>query len=281
MPPLWLRYPHIHQYSIGWRMGYGESYRYEFHDWFGTLSDTEQKQYQSMFPLPKTWRRFYDSEFEEPDGFFESGTGAYGIEHWNKNGTPRYSKDWLINKHTSAEYVFFWKPGDIEYEPECCLGQWQYSEFRSEHLNYKCTEQYMMAEKARLFEDVEIEKEIMKTTDPKQMKSMGRKVKNFHDKIWDRSKYSVVLNGNYLKFTQNPKMRNILLATGDKVLVEASPLDKVWGIGFSKSNSNAVNPSDWRGLNLLGFALMEVRDEIKNVYRNYDKINWSKFEDKS
>jgi len=139
----------------------------------------------------------------------------------------------------------------------------------------------MMAEKARLFEDEEIEKEIMSATDPKQMKALGRKIKNFDGKIWDRLKFSVVLNGNFYKFAQNREMRDILLAAGDKILVEASPLDTIWGIGLSEKNPDSANPGSWRGLNLLGFALMEVRDEIKTVYQNFDKINWALFEYKA
>jgi ribA/ribD-fused uncharacterized protein len=92
-------------------------------------------------------------------------------------------------------------------------------------------------------------------------------------------KYSIVLNGNYHKFAQNKEMREALLATGDKILVEASPLDTVWAIGYSEKNPNAANPAHWRGLNLLGFALMEVRDEIKTVYQNYGIIDWAQFKD--
>ncbi|MDR1069178.1 MAG: NADAR family protein, partial [Gracilibacteraceae bacterium] len=87
-------------------------------------------------------------------------------------------------------------------------------------------------------------------------------------------KYSIVLSGNYYKFSQNKEMREYLLSTGNRVLVEASPMDTIWGIGFGKDNEKAYDPNAWRGKNLLGFALMEVRDEIRNVYKNYDKINW-------
>ena len=117
----------------------------------------------------------------------------------------------------------------------------------------------------------------METNDPKQIKALGRKVKNFDGEIWRKLRYSVVLNGNYYKFAQNKNMRDILLATEDKILVEASPLDTIWGIGYAKNSPAATDPKAWRGLNLLGFALMEVRDEIRRVYANYEKIDWSKF----
>jgi len=126
----------------------------------------------------------------------------------------------------------------------------------------------MMVAKARIFKDEEVKKEIMNTSDPKLMKALGRKVRNFDPQVWDKAKYSIVLNGNYYKFTQNKEMMDFLLSTGDKILVEASPMDTIWGIGFGKENEKVKNVAMWRGQNLLGFALMEVRDEIRKVYQN-------------
>ena len=125
-----------------------------------------------------------------------------------------------------------------------------------------------MVAKARIFKDEEVKKEIMNTSDPKLMKALGRKVRNFDPQVWDKAKYSIVLNGNYYKFTQNKEMMDFLLSTGDKILVEASPMDTIWGIGFGKENEKVKNVAMWRGQNLLGFALMEVRDEIRKVYQN-------------
>lgn len=109
------------------------------------------------------------------------------------------------------------------------------------------------------------------------MKTLGRKVRNFDEVVWNEVKYSIVLNGNYLKSTQNPELREYLLATGDRVLAEASPYDGIWGIKMGKSDENAFNPLKWRGENLLGFALMEVRDEIRRVWENADSLaaRWS------
>ena len=126
----------------------------------------------------------------------------------------------------------------------------------------------MMVAKARIFKDEEVKKEIMNTSDPTLMKALGRKVRNFDPQVWDKAKYSIVLNGNYYKFTQNKEMMDFLLSTGDKILVEASPMDTIWGIGFGKENEKVKNVAMWRGQNLLGFALMEVRDEIRKVYQN-------------
>lgn len=121
----------------------------------------------------------------------------------------------------------------------------------------------MMAGKAKLFDDQEVFKEILTAETPNQAKSLGRKVKNFDPKIWDEHKYEIVKQGNLLKFSQNEKFKEFLLSTNDKILVEASPYDTIWGIGMLETDPRAENPQQWNGENLLGFALMEVRDELK------------------
>lgn len=115
----------------------------------------------------------------------------------------------------------------------------------------------------------------MKSKNPKEIKALDKKVRNFNQELWDKAKYLIVLNGNYAKFSQNKEMRDFLLGTKDKILVEANPLDTIWGIGLGEDNEKASNPNLWCGQNLLGFALMEVRDDLKNIYQNYDKIDWS------
>ena len=126
----------------------------------------------------------------------------------------------------------------------------------------------MMAGKARLFEDTEAFAAIRACSDPKEIKALGRNVRNFDEALWDKMKYPLVLMGNYNKFVQNEDLRKFLLSTGDCVLVEASPYDHVWGIGLSADDTRAKHPRQWNGDNLLGFALMEVRDEIRRVYAN-------------
>ena len=133
----------------------------------------------------------------------------------------------------------------------------------------------MMAGKAELFGDQEIREQILKCSDPKQIKTLGRKVRNFDQVVWDKFKYAIVLNGNWCKFSQNRPLREFLLSTGDSVLVEASPYDNIWGIRLSASSPDAQNPLKWRGQNLLGFALMEVRDELQRVTRNEMMCDWS------
>jgi len=103
----------------------------------------------------------------------------------------------------------------------------------------------------------------MKPSNPKEQKRLGRQVKNFEPIIWDRCKYSIVYLGNMAKFTQNEELKRILLATGEKTLVEASPLDQIWGIGLAEDSPLAQDRKTWRGENLLGKALTAVKDHIR------------------
>lgn len=276
MPPIWIMYPNISQYSIGWRMGYGEGYKFDLGDWKNTLSENDKKTYDEMFPRPVFWRNPFDNDSEESD--FDKYSYEL-ISFWEKEGKSKYSISNLENEIETLDYLCFWKPNN-QIIDESSLSQWQYSEFEVDIHDYTSAEQYMMAEKARLFEDEEIEKQIMNSTDPREIKSLGQKVKNFKQDVWDRVKYSIVLTGNYYKFSQNKEIREFLLSTDNKILVEASPLDKIWGVGLSSENSKINNPISWNGKNLLGFALMELRDELKRIYKYYDKINWSKIKQK-
>jgi len=269
MPPLWMLYPHIPKFSIGWRMGYGESYKYQLHDWKETLSEEERLAYQDLFPAPAAWRGYYDPEFDFEDGYY-----YHFIDLWTKDGKPKYNTGNIFTLD-NPKYIFFWKPDANDIR--CCLGQWQPSPFGLDINDFENAEQYMMFGKAELFEDETMGKQILNTPDPGKVKALGRKVMNFDQQVWDKAKYSIVLNGNYYKFTQNEKMRDYLLSTQDHVLAEASPRDKVWGIGLRKDHEKALNPGAWKGQNLLGFALMEVRDEIRRVYKNIDRIDFSQF----
>ncbi len=125
------------------------------------------------------------------------------------------------------------------------------------NIEFANSEQYMMYCKAALFEDADIAVKIMKISDPKVIKSLGRKIKNYDDKIWNEYKYKIVVNGNYFKFSQSAQLKSILLNTDTKILVEAASYDRIWGIGYSKTEALA-NIDNW-GQNLLGKALMEVR----------------------
>lgn len=280
MPPPWLAYPEIERFSIGWRMGYGEYYIMKWGDWMETLDESEEKEYQELFPEPITWKGYWNNTDE--GNFYQRE--EFLIDYWRENGTPKYSVEQLrdmFSKKEKLKYTMFWghqpsKDGNIT---KSCLSQWWKSEFWSVTSTYCCMEQFMMAKKAELFGDKEICSQILDCSEPKKIKALGRKVKNFDETIWNEVKYSIVLNGNYFKFTQNPELREFLLDTGDSILAEASPYDGIWGIKMRDTDENIFNPLKWKGENLLGFALMEVRDEIRRVWKNADKCNFELLND--
>lgn len=151
--------------------------------------------------------------------------------------------------------VLFW-------QPPAAFGQWTPSQFEVDGVTYGCAEQFMMAEKARLFGDEATRAKILATDSPRQHKALGREVAGFVQAVWDRECLEIVVRGNRAKFTQNPDLRAALLATGDKLLVEASPLDRLWGVGLRADDPRIHDPAKWRGKNLLGEALMRVRAEL-------------------
>jgi ribA/ribD-fused uncharacterized protein len=174
-----------------------------------------------------------------------------------QNITERFQKKERI------KFFFFWGHTAKDMVTKSCFSQWFPGRFEENGIVYKTAEHYMMAGKARLFDDAETEEDILKANTPSQAKSLGRKVKNFDPVIWDEHKYEIVTKGNLLKFSQNQKFKEFLLSTGDKTLVEASPYDRIWGIGMLETDSRAESPLLWIGENLLGFALMEVRDQLR------------------
>ena len=127
---------------------------------------------------------------------------------------------------------------------------------------YKNAEQFMMAQKAKLFADDEIFQKILQASHPKEVKALGRLVKNYQEDLWQQHRFEIVVQGNLAKFSQNAELKQFLLGTGKRVLVEASPVDKIWGIGLATDDENAEKPLQWKGLNLLGFALMQVRNQL-------------------
>jgi hypothetical protein len=161
--------------------------------------------------------------------------------------------------------IFFWKMEPVDEIGENCLSQWFPSIFEVDGTTYDCAEQYMMAEKARIFGDEEIRKKIMNTkNDPHKCKHLGRKVKGFDKYKWSQVARDVVFKGNYAKFSQNHELKEYLLSTDNQLLVEASPYDKIWGIGLDSVNAEKTAPINWPGSNWLGQVLMKVRDTIRN-----------------
>ena len=185
-----------------------------------------------------------------------------------------WDKNYLIKLgETRPELLLFYGHKVTDPVTETCLSQWYPCQFEVDSVKYTSAEQYMMAEKARLFGDEKIRAEILRTSDSRKCKALGRKVKNFDKAVWDKRKENIVRNGNFEKFMQNSALRSFLLSTRDKVLVEASPTDRVWGIGLGKNNPDALDPKKWRGQNLLGFILMAVRNEmaILDMYGEFDE----------
>ncbi|RNA61045.1 NADAR family protein [Chryseobacterium nematophagum] len=166
-------------------------------------------------------------------------------------------------KKEKIQFLYFWGHTVKNEVTKSCFSQWFPCPFIEEGITYKTAEHYMMAKKAKLFEDNQTLQDILKSDSPNQAKSLGRKVENFDFSIWDEHKYEIVKEGNLLKFSQNEALKEFLLSTNDTILVEASPYDTIWGIGMLESDKRAVNPTLWNGENLLGFALMEVRDLLK------------------
>jgi len=184
----------------------------------------------------------------------------------------------LYNRGEHFKYLFFWghTPKKDETIGPFCLSQWYPSPFVVNNITYTTAEHWMMTEKARLFNDSEIEAQIINSTVPGQVKELGRKIKGFDEEVWMNSRFDIVVAGNLHKFLQNEALKEYLLNTHERLLVEASPVDNIWGIGLSKESKDIENPNTWRGTNLLGFALMEVRDNISLLE---DVLNLNKEQD--
>ncbi len=179
-----------------------------------------------------------------------------------------YNRNWLIQKYSDPAdipFLFFWghqssKDGSVT---KSCFSQWWVAPFEVAGFTYLTAEHWMMCGKARLFGDGASFQNILSADTPAEAKKGGRFVHPFDPLRWDKYKFELVVSGNIYKFSQHPDLKDFLLSTGDHVLVEASPGDPVWGIGLSDSNPKARNPNQWQGENLLGFALMEVRDKLR------------------
>ncbi|MFJ5099733.1 NADAR family protein [Streptomyces sp. NPDC088554] len=164
-----------------------------------------------------------------------------------------------------AKYLHFWghaprRDGSLDAS---CLSQWWPAPFTVDGVEYATAEHWMMARKARLFEDGEAERRAVGAANPALAKKAGRLVRGFDETVWERERFGIVVEGSVHKFGQDPGLRGFLLATGERILVEASPLDRIWGIGLAADDARAGDPARWRGLNLLGYALMEARERLR------------------
>ncbi|KAF9697033.1 hypothetical protein EKO04_004759 [Ascochyta lentis] len=174
---------------------------------------------------------------------------------------PHPSSSTTSTTSPTTKPLYFWRPHE---EDTGYLGQWYPSRFTISGDTYATCEMWMMVQKARLFNDENVAVQMLNTTDPKAHKALGRKVKGVENRMWDQRKFDVVVQGNWHKFTVSEEAESLkkwLLATGERELVEASPMDRIWGVGFTERDAGA-NRHRW-GQNLLGKALMEVRARLR------------------
>lgn len=182
-----------------------------------------------------------------------------------------------VRSGARVKYLHFWghRPRPDGRVSASCLSQWWPSPFVVDGVTYATAEHWMMAGKARLFGDAEAQERAIEARSPAIAKKAGRLVRGFDETIWERERFGIVVEGSVHKFTAHPELRAFLLGTGKRsemevppaegwgrVLVEASPMDRVWGIGLAADDERAADPERWRGPNLLGFALMEARERL-------------------
>lgn len=149
-------------------------------------------------------------------------------------------------------------------EPYGFLSNWYDSTFTVDNHLFYNMEQYFMWSKAMLFNDKEIAEKVLSITDCAEIKALGRVVKNFDGAVWDANKYRLIKRGIFEKFNQNEYLKDALLKTGDAILVECAVNDKIWAIGISLYDNRRFDMSQWKGQNLLGKALMDVREDLRN-----------------
>jgi len=201
--------------------------------------------------------------------------------------TEHYDIKWLtdqVERGASLKFLYFW--GHMNKHKQeignFCLSQWFESPFTVDCVTYKTAEHWMMTQKALLFNDISTYVKIIAADRPGEVKELGRQVIGFDDQTWNSKRCEIVKTGNTHKFNQHAKLADYLLKTGDRILVEASPVDITWEIGLLQDSKDIDNIYAWRGLNLLGFILMEVRDFLKQ-FRHFKPLDhsvqapWKKF----
>ena len=169
-----------------------------------------------------------------------------------------------IDQGLAPQYLYFWGHRQkVEGKPDkSCFSQWFEAGFKEQRLHYPSAEHYMMAGKARLFDDQATLEKILAARTPAEAKKLGREVAGYDEAAWVAERSAIVEQANLLKFEQHPGLRTFLLSTDGQVLVEASPVDRIWGIGLDAKAPQAPDPRQWQGLNLLGYALMRVRERL-------------------
>lgn len=176
------------------------------------------------------------------------------------------------------DFVFFWQVSDAvlagksKVVDKSCFSQWYPSEFKIYNITFYSTEQFMMYCKARCFNDNGNALAALETQDPQEVKKIGREITPFDPNAWEKVAPYFVQLGNAEKFRQNSLLKKYLLGTGNKILAEASPFDKVWGIGLKEDDPKAMDQSQWAGKNKLGVVLMKVREQLRKNDNPYQRL---------
>jgi ribA/ribD-fused uncharacterized protein len=162
------------------------------------------------------------------------------------------------------KYLYFWghRPEEGGRVGKGCLSQWWPATFEVDGAIFGSAEHYMMWRKATLFGDEATAARIASVAHPSEAKALGRQVKGFDEATWVANRFGIVVAGSRAKFEQNLPLLGFLMGTAGRVLVEASPQDRVWGIGLSATDPRTADPARWPGINLLGFALMQARTDL-------------------
>jgi ribA/ribD-fused uncharacterized protein len=182
------------------------------------------------------------------------------------DATPRTVEELVALAPTrKLEYLLFWghRPQRDGSVGAGCLSQWWPAFFAVDGHTFRTAEHYMMWRKAMMFGDVSVAEQIVAAGHPREAKMLGRGVRGFDEQSWVDRRFDIVVEASTAKFGQDPLLRDFLVGTGSRVLVEASPTDRIWGIGLSAADDGAADPARWKGLNLLGFALMQARDRLR------------------
>lgn len=179
----------------------------------------------------------------------------------------------MVIKMQFNKFVYFWSGVFSQFYPcniKDCLD-----------LKFNCAEQFMMYHKAVAMKDIDTASKILQETSPPKQKALGREVKNYNEELWCKERINIVYLGNYYKFTQNKELLDVLLKTQGSLLVEASPFDKIWGIGLDRYDAAKTSPDLWPGKNYLGKVLTLLREDLLNnvdphqdVYERFKNMGW-------
>ena len=261
MKPLWLEYPDVSRFEIFWRMGGGEDYAYKLHNWYEELSAEDKAEYRELFPEPAEWRGCWDDYYNENEYFIFSDN--FSVLRWDGDGTPKYNKAELKEQFSKEkkEIISFPKytPEKLSNEQRHLLYQYTPEKVSKYYRYLLCPDGWGTAVECMTFlYDTILE---FLAAGEAAFEKENRKDE------WEKWKYTSALNAIwqvYGYYTDN----NYLLDTGDSILVMTDPDDKVWGAGLAEDDPDLADPAKWPGENLYGFALMEVRDEIRRIWKN-------------